>query len=201
MASETDIANYAQDLLGDDPITDLDAETQQAGRLKRAFQRSRDELQRLYAWTRFIVRTSLSKDAAAPEWGFTARYLMPSECLRVVDVYVGDIKFDSFYPEGQYILANTDGPLQIRYLKRNTEVGYWDPLFNAALAYHMAMGICESVNESKSLRQLLMAGYQKTVKDALRANAIEVESTPVNDPSRLEQVRIGGYGILNQSRY
>ncbi len=192
MPSETDIANYALDLVGEKEIVDIDEKHKSARLAKRALANARDELQRRFPWKTFILRAELAANATAPVWGSANQFPVPSETLKVIDVYVNDRKLRDWQFESGQILSDTDGPSQIRYIKRNTDYGDWDPTFVSAIAYRMATLMVESLSNSPGKKQQLDAEFRQVMMDAKNANALESATTPVNDPSNLEQVRLSG---------
>lgn len=193
MPAATDVANYALDLVGERYITSIDETSDAAMLCKRNLERVRDELQREFPWKTFIVRAELSADGTAPTWGPAYRYAVPSETMRVIDVYSGDSELRDWQMEGGYILCDVSGPLQIRYIKRNTDINRWDPLFLAAVAHRLAIIICEKITNSTGKKQDIKASYMDVLRKAQAANAFENAVTPVNEPSDLELARINGF--------
>jgi hypothetical protein len=195
MASTTSIANYALALLGEDPIQDLETTNTTAARLARQFLPiARDELLRSFPWRGFIVRAELSPDSQAPEWGYTKRFLLPSTWQRVIDVYLDGCPLSErskWVIEGQYILCNADGPLQIRYMKRDEDVNNWESLFQGCVAHRMAIHMAEPIQASPSKAADVQNKYKQIMKEARHANGQEMPPSELHEPNWLEKSRFG----------
>jgi hypothetical protein len=112
------------------------------------------------------VRRSVAADAAAPDWGYTARFPLPSTCVAVLEAREGGYPIDDWQAEGGYVLANSAGPLQLRCIDQVEDSGRFSPGFVDALAAFLAFKLCVPLTENRSLAGDLWAEYQKALKDA-----------------------------------
>jgi len=187
------ISNLALDLLGEDPISSIDEDQESARLCKRHLVQIAYELQREFPWKQFIKRAQLSSDTTAPEWGYTTRYLLPSGCLKLIDVYVNEYKLDRWTVESGYVLCNVaDGPLQIRYIEENLDYNNWDMLYVSAVYHRLAQRICMAITSSPSKKQELDLAFREVMQKARHASALEGIAAPVNEPSGLEIARMNG---------
>ena len=193
MASKVDIANRALTKIGEARIMSLSDDVEAARVIDSLWSVVRDSELRARNWNFSIVRKSLPALASAPVWGFAYQYQLPPDCLRVLSV-------TEFFPgpsltnyrtgsesdyqiEGGKILTNESAPLKIRYVARIEDTGTWDAAFAEVFACRIAVEICERITQSNTKRQLAWEEYEKAIKDAVRADAIENPPEPLPDDS------------------
>ena len=166
----TQIANLALSKLGPGSgyLTDLASDTTIAGQaLNRTYEMVRDEVQEAHPWNFCTRRAQLAADTAAPLWGFNNQYTLPADCLRFLSIEGRKVEYQL---EGDKILVNDDGPLNIRYLARVADTSKYSPTFVAALAARWAFEICNVV-EARVTPDQLWAIYQRLMSQAKRADA------------------------------
>jgi hypothetical protein len=181
----TDIANLALGWLAVSKIADLDTDPGRPAELMRdAFAGLRDAVLEDRDWSFAMERYQIDKDAAAPVFGYSSRYLLPSEVLRVstAEEATDGATFDAFamstWPEdfsasgldwvkeGRFILANTSAAkLNVRAVKRVEDTTIWSPAFCQALAARMASDLCNAITEDK----VLARDNEKRYLDKLQA--------------------------------
>ena len=186
MASEVSIVNRALQLLGADTISALTDDTNRARTMSLAYQPVRDaELERR-KWRFAIKRTTLPALTDAPAFGFAYQYQLPTDYLRLIpggDLISGadlsDYRTGSsalYVVEGNAILTDLPAPLSIRYIARIEDVALFSPSFCESLSARLADDCCERITQSDSKRQLAMQAYTRAIREAVRANALEVAS-------------------------
>lgn len=166
----TQIANLALSKLGPGSgyLTDLASDTTIAGQaLNRTYEMIRDEVQESHPWNFCTRRAQLAADTSAPLWGFDNQYTLPADCLRFLSIEGRKVEYQL---EGDKILVNDDGPLNIRYLARVADTSKYSPTFVAALAARWAFEICNVV-EARVTPDQLWAIYQRLMSQAKRADA------------------------------
>jgi len=176
MASRIEIANLALTHLGQPPITALDDGSVAANTLNTLFDPTVAALLRAHVWNFAKVRENLPAMAGKPEFGYTAQYQLPSNCLRVVRVgqYVHALDTFAHYSiEQGRILINHTGSLPVQYVQMVSDAGHFDVLFVDALAVRLALNACERLLQSNAKRQILSEELEYTLRIARRANAIE----------------------------
>lgn len=191
MASQTDVVNIGLTLLGSDRILSIDDSVKAAREAKAIYDHVRDALLAGYNWTFAKSRASLSAQTAAPEFQFSKKYAMPSDCLRLLfigDYYVGADLVDyrgspseEYEIEGRDILTDLGAPLNIKYVKRITNTAQYHPnfvlMFGAKLAYHLAEPLTQSASKQDRAENV----FKQELKTAIRANAIEMPPTRLAD--------------------
>lgn len=184
MTSEVSIANRALTLLGADTIIALTDDNNRGRTMAANFEAIRDaELDR-HRWRFSIKRANLPALASAPLFQYGKQYQVPVDFLKLIEG--GDLVSGSdltdyrtgssalWSREGDKILTNLAAPLHIRYIARITDTSLYSPSFAESFAARLADECCERITQSDSKRQICMAAYKRAIKEAIRANALEV---------------------------
>lgn len=171
MASDVDICNKALVALGEDTILNLSVSNKNGLTCNRLYSGLRDALLEAHSWTFAIKRDSLTPDATAPSWGFSARFAIPSDCLRILGFKNNpDIKV-----EDDYILSD-ESELLIRYIYQNTDTTKYSNLFIEALAALMAAEMAIILTNDKKLRNEQLDILKEKLKEARFSDS--TQSTP-----------------------
>lgn len=189
--SETDIANRALSKLGEVRITDLNSDTTKGGRaMLHRFAHCRDSLLQSYPWRFALKRDSLAALTAAPAWGYSVAYQMPSDCLRFVTIgeYAVNAEtvgltvavssdwgaFDAPCEiVGDQIHTDLTAPLNVEYVRQVTDTGLFPDLFSEALACRLAYDACEEITQSDTKKQAAAADAEEAWKMAARVDALQ----------------------------
>lgn len=192
MKSVVDIVNRALSKLGDMRISSLADPTEAAGLAASLYEAVRDAEIAVHAWNFAKSRVMLPAEAEKPAFGWERQYLLPVDCLRVLqagpwpqavmDGYV-DRDTRSFVIEGRKILTNHGPALNLIYLRQETDSGLYPPAFAEALAAKLAVEMAESLTGSNSKRELAWKEYEQAVKQARRINALGLPPLAVQDDS------------------
>jgi hypothetical protein len=196
MASDVQIANSALTKLGAARITALTDNTKEAREINAIYELRRNRLLRAFNWSFAMTRTTLSALADAPSWGYSYKYQMPSDCLRVVQIddywvipstsdFIGGPDTEPYTIEGREIHTDISAPLKIRYIKRITNPGTFDDCFVVVLAYDLAFEACEAITQSSTKKADMRQGKRDELLEAIRANAIELPPQAIADDSWL----------------
>lgn len=191
MASTVSICNRALQLLGDDPIQALTDDTHRARALNVAYEVVRDAEMRRRRWRFAIRRDSLPALADQPDSDYDYQYQVPNDFLRLIEggdiISVPDMSdyrsmsCELWSLEGRRILTNLGAPLKIRYLAKITDVSQYDPAFNESFAARLAFECCERITQSDTKKQTCWQAYRDSIKEAVRANALEVAPHSIGD--------------------
>lgn len=193
--SVVSIVNRALDYLGQEPITSLDQGTVGARVMKRAYDASRDATLRAYPWNCAMGRASLAAETTAPAWGFAKQYVLPVDCLRVIEIQ-DDVTIDiPWRVEGRRILTDQSGPLNIRYVRQIVDPSEFDALTADALAVRLAMDTCRAVTGSTSDLQTLGQLFQLRITEARRIDAKEQSQDEEVIADLYLNARLGGYVV------
>jgi hypothetical protein len=175
MPSAVDICNRALSRVGEARITSLADDSKQARACSSAYALVRDEVLRAHPWNSAITRASLPKLSSSPSFGYDNEYQLPSDCLRVVEVY------DSVKPwvvEGRKLLSDEGSPISVRYVRREEDCNQWDSLLASAVAARLAVELCEELTQSNTKRELAYHEYEDIMATARKADGQEQSPMP-----------------------
>ena len=178
MPSVVDLCNSALDKAGHGAITSLDDNTKAARLCSRNWPLVRDRVLRSHPWNFAVVRTNLAPHETAPSWGFTAKFPLPSDFLRLLEVR--DLSTGEFQLEKGFIHANAT-VLYIRYISRIEDPNVYDALFFDTVATRLAAELAEPLTQSTTKKKALMEEYDAFIVDAKCADAQE------NPPAEYEE--------------
>ena len=170
MPSVVDLCNSALDKAGHGAITSLEDNTKAARLCLRNWPLVRDRVLRMHPWNFAVRRTNLAAHETAPNWGFTAKFPLPSDFLRLLEVR--DLSTGEFQLENGFIHANAT-VLYIRYIASITDPNVYDALFIDTVATRMAAELAEPLTQSTTKKKALLEEYDAFIDDAKRADAQE----------------------------
>ena len=172
-----EIANLALSWLGQNLINALGDEQNEAKIMNANYALSRDKVIGDYAWTFAIRREVLTPVAAAPEFGYDNKFLIPSDVLTVHRVLrpesegglftsrQRDLPMASWEKEGQFILSNID-VIHCIFIFRNTNTDQYHPAFIHALAARLAADTALTFTEDKKLEVRMNERYDTKIMEA-----------------------------------
>lgn len=171
MPSVIDICNSALDKLGEKPIVSLDDGNKAANLCTRNWPLIRDQLLRDHPWNFAIKRTNLAPESTTPDWGYTAQFVLPDDCLKVVEVK--DMTSDEYAIENNgRILANAT-VLYIRYVYRAEDPNDYDSQFIDAVSLRLAIQLCESLTQNTTKKTELRDEYIEVLARTKSSDAQE----------------------------
>ena len=162
MSSVVQICNIALTNIGEDKIAALNEENERARQCNLRYEDCRDAVLRSHPWNCAIARAELSADVTAPAWGYSKRYALPSNCLRVLDIQ--DYYVD-YSIEGRYILTDATS-MKILYIKKVTDPTEFDSLLLHAIGLKLASEIAENLTGKSELRDRMLAKYLQILSEA-----------------------------------
>lgn len=192
MTSKVAIINRALTKLGASRIVALTDNVKEAREMAATFDIVRDSEFRKNRWSFTIKRAQLAADVTAPLFEYSHRFLLPSDYLRglMVGQFWPGLDMSDYRtgPGGQdwaiesgYILFNSAGPLNLRYISRVEDTALWDASFVEAFACKLAVETCEAITQSSEKRQLAKDEYAEAIQAAKRAGGIELPPQQIAD--------------------
>lgn len=171
-ASEVQICNLGLLKFGDITITSLDASNREARACKVLYPQMRDLMLQAFPWNFAMARADISAILAdAPDFQWDYAYTLPTDSLRVWELYGTDDKWEV---ESGQLLTNKDSEIFIRYIKQETRTGKFNPSFVNCLALRLGAELASKIKgDTKKRRSLLEELYQVELPKAERLNAIE----------------------------
>jgi len=167
MTSVVEICNIGLTNLGDKKISSLVDNNERARLCSLRFPDVRDAVLRSYPWSCAVTRTKLARSSTDPVWGFSYRYALPSDCLRVLDL--NDWNEEHYIENG--FLVTDSGQAWIKYIKRIEDTGIqasndmdiaplFIPALVAGLAYNIALKKPEAADRVVMLKQMYDEAFQ-----------------------------------------
>lgn len=166
-ASAVSIQSAALVELGDERITSADQDTERARIVSEVYEPERDALLEEHPWNFAIARTELARAASAPAFGHAHAFVLPPDCLTVLDTSPSGICFEI---EGGRLLAN-EPRVAVRYVRRVTKAADMPPTFRAALAARISARIAKKITGSSAEKERMEALYRERLRTAKSRDA------------------------------
>lgn len=135
VTSVIQICNLALLRLGADTITSLDDGTVQANLLSIYYDQCREELLREHFWNFAVSRVALAS-SGTPAFGYQYQYQLPADFLRVKSIYN---QYFPFAIESQSIVTDQAAPLNLTYIRNESDPTKYDSLFVKSLVLAIAI--------------------------------------------------------------
>lgn len=192
--TEVSIANLALGWLGLNPIVSLDDESNAAALCKANLPSVRDALLEESDWTFAQRRATLAASTDTPDWGYTYRYDLPVDCLRVAYATANpdsqeSMQISQWVVEDRAILCN-ESIVYIRYTSREADPKRWTEGFSQAVAARLASDIAVAATNSIGNMKTMYELYQ-TKMDAAIANDARQGRRQLVKSNDLKNVRGG----------
>lgn len=158
--SEVEICNSALIKVGSEPISSLTENNKRARLCNQRYADCRDDVLYSHPWNFAIDRVQLTQLAETPAYGFTYKYQIPSNVLRVLGTDGTDELGPSvkWHKESDTILTD-ESVVYIRFIKKVTDVSLFTPKFEEVVALRLARDIAYSLTQSNSLVTRLNTEY------------------------------------------
>lgn len=205
--SETEIANLALTRIGHQMISSLTEGTPGADLCRLHYSLTRDALLRAHPWNFAIRRVALSLDGTTPDFEYSYRHSLPSDCLKVIRtnfdaegvigaaVYgfpglLGGIACPpAWRVEGRMLLSN-ETAISIEYIARITDVTQFDELFVDAFADRLAAEIAPRLTDNQSMAKTMWEKHLAKLAEARSTDAQEGTARDVVDPGSWLMARV-----------
>ena len=169
MASTVDICNGALNQLGATTILSLTEDSKNARLCNSRFTQVRDAVFRSHPWNCLQTRVELASSTTAPAWGFSYKYDLPGDCLRLLKI----LDYDSNYKvEGRSILSNNSS-MKILYISRVEDPNQYDELLRETLSAALGADIAYAITSNNTTSQNMIVNYQEKLKDARFVDSTE----------------------------
>lgn len=186
-----DIWNHALDLLREQPLAAVTDDDAVAQWLTRNYAQQRDYLLgNTYLWKFAVSRETLAADPTAPAWGWSTRYLIPTDALRIIPP-TNNGAWDGtpipFEQEDGYLLCDVTDGLRLRYIVRKTIEGEFTNGFCEVLAARLAARAAHWMTGKQSMAQELKQGYLGTLNEVKQVEAVQVAAEHYYDTAILSE--------------
>lgn len=182
--SSVSVCSNALLMLGAQTINNFTENNDRARLAANLYPGARDALLREHPWSCAIKRVILAADKERPEYGFSYRFTLPADYIRVLSV--GEALEDVEYlVEQRCILANRSS-LKLRYVFQNTDVSTYDAVLVDLLELSMAAKMAYAITQSTSMAQYRYQEFQAALKTAKALNGLEYPAETFGQSSLLE---------------
>jgi hypothetical protein len=168
--AEVDIVNSALIKLGDETISSLSDSNKRARLANEQYDKCRREVLSAHPWNFALKRVQLSQNATAPAFGFTYRYDVPADNLRIWRVWNSandddDHEIHRWKVENGYVLTD-EAAVYALYIYNCEDVTLFEAKFEEMLALRLAADLCEALTQRRSKANDLMSAYKEWEKEA-----------------------------------
>ena len=182
-----DILNRALDKLGQKPLVSVAESGPNAARVRRMWPGCRDAVLREHPWKCAIKRVKLNELKDKPVFGFSRRYQLPPDFLRMVAV---EPDLAPVEIEGDTLLSDAEG-LALAYVARIENPRLYDAALSEVLSLKLASELAYGTTGSVSLGEQLRAEYQQKLREARGHDARE-GAGQVRTPGAWARAKLGG---------
>ena len=177
MASTVDISNGALNQLGATTILSLTEDSKNARLCNSRYTQVRDAVFRSHPWNCLQERLELAQSTTTPAWGYSFKYDLPGDCLRLLRI----LDYDSDHKvEGRSILSNNSS-MKILYISRVTDPNQYDENLRETLSAALAADIAYAITSNNTTQQNMLALYQEKLRDARFVDSTEGYNTTQED--------------------
>lgn len=128
----------------------------------------RNELLALHNWNFATKRAVLAQDTTDPAYGYSYRYLLPSDFVRIVRLHDKGI---TYRIENGYLLSN-ESTIKLQYIAQVTDPSLFDPLFGQCLGLLLAWRISQHlVQNADDIRSRLRQEFDQALKTAKKVDS------------------------------
>jgi hypothetical protein len=184
-----EIINLALSDCGAGLIASLADDLAEARQANAKYVPVRDAVLEAREWTFAKKRLLLAKDPAAPAFGYTYQFILPSDTLRVIRCYnnSGNINgtpdvVSDWVREGWRVLTNEDSPIYAEVLFRADE-GSFSPGMVLALAARLTSALAIPLTENRQLAKDFMDYYKALIQDAAAMDGSQGRTQRLRPPS------------------
>ena len=195
MASVVGICNIALSNIGDEKISSLTDNNDRARACNLRYEDTRDAVLRSHPWKSATSRVELAASTDTPVWGFTYKYALPSDCLRVLDVYDYTVPFSI---EGRFLLTD-NSTAKLKYIARFTDPNVYDILLQLAIGIRLAAEIAEALTGRTELKQEMYQKYLLILSEARGVDSQEKGMPMVIEANDFINARFDTSYLLNTS--
>lgn len=179
--TQVDVVNRALTKLGATKIANLEDDNKNARVMLDLADPVRDSFLRCNPWNPAVTRVTIAKDTTAPAYQYSARFSLPSDFLKMLNVETSSRVFAigigaqrtppqniDYRIESGFILANEDTSLNVRYVKRLEDMSQYTSDMIEALATFYAVEACYAITGDRALKEDLVVEYRAQIKMAKR---------------------------------
>jgi len=176
MATIVEICNSALSQLGASTIASLTEDSKNAEVCNQRYTAVKHAVLRSHPWNCAVTRIKLSPTSNTPAFGFAKEFVLPRNCLRLLQLDLLDIVRRV---EKDKVLGD-ESEISILYISDANEAS-WDALLTEAVTASLAADICYAIVGSITLADYFRNLYADKLREARFVDA--TEGTPASADS------------------
>lgn len=177
--TEVEICSAALAALGTTGIASLDDDSTEARACKAYYALVRDKVLEDRIWSFAKKQYVLTPDATAPLFGFTKRFLVPSEVVRVHRVDEGSGEYRMQWDlQGRYILTD-ESTIYVTAVRKEDDTSLYSPGFTMCVALRLAVALAVPLKENRQLKADLWDEYKFELGEAAGVDGAQGKSEKV----------------------
>ena len=192
-ASPVAVCNLALSWLAGNRILSLDDDSDEARHCKANYDPSRRAVLEGREWTFAVKRAQLPALAEPPLFGWTHKFLLPSDCLYSIGVYDPGHSNRPEPPQIQHRVEQREvlawiKVIHMKYIINIEDTTKFSPLFDQTLAAHIAMNIAIPLTENSQHYDRMATLYQFNLDAAAASDGMQGTREHL-DRSQMEESR------------
>ncbi len=163
-------------LAGEEQLADFEDDSKPANTAKAFWDLCLNSLISRADWSWSIKRIILAPDTEDPEFGYTARFLLPDDFNHIVINIIDDPEEEEsdFRIEGEYIHYSAD-TIELRYASNITNVIIMSAMASEALTYLLASKIAAALSSSPERPNTYLEGiYENRLSLAVTQDPVAI---------------------------
>jgi hypothetical protein len=177
--SAVTICSNALLMLGDNPISAFDENTDRARLASNLWPMVRDYVLRAHPWNCAVKRVILAPLSTPPAFDYSAQFLLPDDHLRTLSVGIEGERPRYRVESGVILMDGT--ACHLRYIWRNEQPATWDSMLSYAATLSMRAVFAYGVTQSTSLEQMLQSVLAPVLRQARAVDGSEDEPEALDD--------------------
>ncbi len=194
ITTKTGVANLTATLLKVEEVTSIDP-ADKGSKFARLANRWMDtvrrEVLREHIWNCALKRQQLPADGTDPTFGYSKRFLLPADYIRVATLGDEDNPETDYKIEAGYLHCNLTAPIDLRFIFDQTDVSTWDADLLMCVAAKLAHRLAYSMTGNRSMVDEMKMEYAQALSDAKGIDGQESPPTHKVQRSRWKAMKEG----------
>jgi hypothetical protein len=177
--NSTEIANTALARVGKEDIMSLaDADDENARIANRFFNSTVREVLRSHQWSSATKRQTLTKLTAAPDFGWTVQYLLPTDFVRAIYLNGDEVwdPIECWKIEGDRLLTDETTANMVYIFYDGVDTTNLDPLLAEAISLKLAYKMAPVLTGEPEMGSRMLAEYERALSAAKTSDSQETDS-------------------------
>jgi hypothetical protein len=194
VATKTAIANLTASLLKVEAVTSIDPpddDSKFAKLANRWYDDARRECLADHIWNFAIKRAQLASDSTSPDFGYSVRYELPADYIRVATIGDEDNPETDYKVEDGYILCGIEAPMDFRYIYDQEDILKFSPKFIQCFIRKLAALMAYDLTGNRTFANEMEMAYVEYLSTAMSIDGQESPPTHRIRRSRWKAVREG----------